>query len=362
MTTAEPPSGTTVGSTAVEQGFDWEDGQPPYRLAGGSDGSAAGWLSTGFVIVDGDGARLFDGAGHLVAEHGSERPVLAGAVGFDGVVAADSARLVWLTEFLEERRIMDLIVPCFSAALLERDVLACSSLGLQSPILYLFDLEHGALGGLTTRNVVSEFHVGSIPGHEEFLGIAARVSPRRFDLYERDGLDPSREGRSPHGSDVVMSPHYAFVGDPATHLITADGTFLRIFSADPGCGNDSPIAPGPECFVKDDELGSPPSGISQYLDLQQTNDGVLFVLFPTEPVEAGASACRDAPCILRKIDLESRTVLSEVEVELGNASTFFLYPHPDGRGVAVVGHQHNRWSASPREFTSGFYEAYYVAI
>ncbi len=96
---------------------------------------------------------------------------------------------------------------------------------------------------------------------------------------------------------------FGFLGDPASHLVTHEGLMLRIDGAD--CDID--IHPS-GCFVKDGNLGTLPGEESQYLALSDAPTGEIFSLVNVATSSYWKRDCKEAACIVQRVDVENRDV------------------------------------------------------
>jgi hypothetical protein len=105
-----------------------------------------------------------------------------------------------------------------------------------------------------------------------------------------------------------------------------------------------------------------PDGATRYLDLQTGADGFVYGLYSRDEFGSEPGCEEEGTCFLQRIDVDGRTVIDERPALLDVHKHFYLYPHPDGRGVAIVGHEEDRWKSIEPDAPSGGWSAYYAGI
>lgn len=363
-TTSEGSSSTIAteesSSTAPEPML-WDPDRDALFFAAGSNAANAAWLSSGFVVLDRTGATLFDEDGDSVSSFLADRPVYSGTFDRDRMVLGDSARFTVLDANLVEVSAGELVEPCITGVVFG-DLYVCASSRESGQVYTSYDLETGGFVANSEEYTETHTPMQRIPGRSEFITLPAKLSSGQYKLFSRVGDSVQRLGASPHHGDFWMDAHYAFLGDPAAHLVAVGGEILRIHADGGGCESTTSVIPGENCLVREGALGHLPPGVQRYLDVQTGRDGTIFGLYSRDENPLSGHPCSDEPCVLQEIEPDTRTLLRERDITTGENRHHYLYPHPDGRGVAVVVSEDDRWSASDREASSGSWEAYYAGL
>ena len=158
-------------------------------------------------------------------------------------------------------------------------------------------------------------------------------SPSDFFLHAMAGDTSVFINDSPYHGDFAAVMAHAFWGDPATHLINAEGIMLRIHGEDcvPGSTFES------ECFTQDGELGTLPLDLRQYADLREGRQDVVYAVAPdNENSFPFGPVCGEPSCTIQKIDVPTRTVQGTVSY-VSSRGGVQIFPDPFAERVFVVG-------------------------
>lgn len=99
-----------------------------------------------------------------------------------------------------------------------------------------------------------------IPGYDGFVTVSTGISPTDYFLYRKGAKGEAVfVTDTPYHGDFRIDLGFAFVGSPATHLVTPEGLFLKI--GGPACEQD-PLPYPSECLAKDGALGTLSGGQS----------------------------------------------------------------------------------------------------
>lgn len=113
--------------------------------------------------------------------------------------------------------------------------LVCGTQRNYHQVFYTFDLDTGELTDLNEESFTPLQHMRTVPGRRRFSSIPMRRSPGKLELWDFDSGAVVFSGTSPHHGDFLMNTQYAFLGEPATHLVGPGGDIeLPAAGWDPG--------------------------------------------------------------------------------------------------------------------------------
>lgn len=347
--------GDTVGDTAGET-----DSPPlPEPAIPSFSGNAfidAFFAEEGLIVVEATGVFVISRAGDVLHGYESPRPIESAAFDGEWLGVADQAILTTFDLTLQPQADTTLAEGCRSAAMVSGPRFVCGPENDWDRIFYTYDALSGTLMGTSAPYTYNGTPMRRVPGTDDFVTVTIGLSPSDFHLYTAIEDPVEYINESPYHGDFAATLVHAFVGVPATHVVNSQGIMLRIYGG--GCVPGSPFES--ECFVKDGELGTLPADVYGFVDLREGADGYLYGLVDPDQGFGIDPPCEQTACELQRIDPESRTIVSKVELALTGQEFAMLRPDPSGTGVAVIA----GWNAP---FTYSFediddYDVFFVAI
>jgi hypothetical protein len=287
----------------------------------------------GIYVVTTDGVVLFDRGGSQRALAPAARQVTAAA--FDGtqLVVADRAKLTTYDSALSAIVSADLMEACAATVLVSRDRFVCGPSNDWDRIFYTYDARTGALLATSNAYTYNGIPMRRVPGTDDFITVTSDLSPSDFHLYTvLSNGQVSYVNESPYHGDFSVTTTYAFDGSPPTHLITSAGLLLKIY--DTGCTVDASSFTS-TCFVKDGALGTL-SGNQYFVSMDSDAAGTIFGLVDPSTSYALSGPCAQG-CLLERVDVAARTILSQSIAHLGIARSVAFRHDPIGN-AAVVGY------------------------
>lgn len=255
----------------------------------------------GVIIVLSTELRKVSRLGALLAVQPLPREALSTLMVGPSLVVADGALATVYSSDLVPQRTVTLIEGCAAMVVFGGNELVCGPAGDWDRVFTVYDLDTGAVRSRSQPDTYHGIPMRAVPGRDAFVTVTTNSSPSDFHLYRRNADGGfGFVNASPYHGDFVVSNSYGFRGNPATHVITPEGLFLKFDGADCQAGNGFTSG----CFVRDGALGTVPRGDS-YAVMTADGDGVLYGL-------RGATwwdGCRNG-CVLEQVDVEARIVLA----------------------------------------------------
>jgi len=222
-------------------------------------------VPAGVIVVDSSAARLVDPSGAELARFSPGREITAAA--FDGSTlgVADRSILTLLESDLSPLAEGFLTEWCASAVIVGGRFV-CGPSNDWDRIFYSHDLATAAEVARSGGDTYNGIPMTAVPGEDFFVTVTTGLSPSDFHLYEAPATGAARYvGESPYHGDFAVRNIFAFIGDPATHLVTHEGLLLEIFRGACRAGMTSRT----DCFTRDGDLGSLRSG-ERYVAMAQS--------------------------------------------------------------------------------------------
>jgi hypothetical protein len=264
-------------------------------------------VPAGAIIVRADGVELVDHEGKAVGSWVSPREVTAAA--FDGgrLVVADRARLTTLATDLTPVGGGELLETCVSAVLVSGRRFVCGPAHEGSSRTFAtYDALTGERLATSTPYDRGGLPMRRVPGTDDFVTVLGSYSPDDYFLYRVSGALVSYVNKAPYQGGLEAIGAYAFLGAPATHVVSPGGLLLSLRV--PGCdGADNP--PYDPCFVKDGNLGTL-ADAERFVALADNEPGLLAALVALGPAPDFGPECASG-CAVQRVDLGARTVRSQ---------------------------------------------------
>jgi hypothetical protein len=260
--------------------------------------------TAGVLAVWADGVELVGRDGAKLSTWTAPREVTAAAFDGERLVVADRALFTTLGPDLAPLGGGELVEACASAVAIGGSRFVCGPENDWDRIFVTYDQLTGAQLEVSAPYTYNGTPMRRVPGTDDFITVTTNLSPSDFHLYRVDALGkPVYVGESPYHGDFPANETYAFDGSPPKHLINSNGLMLEISPA--GCGPGTTFGCN---FVKDGNLGTL-SGAQRFVALTNDGTGVLSAL--VDPSDDFFSSNCAAGCLLQRIDVPSRTVLSQ---------------------------------------------------
>ena len=276
----------------------------------------------GILIVRASGVLLVDRTGQVLRELKMPREVTGAAYDGTRLVIADRGMLTELRPTLERVASKPLRETCSVMAILGDGRVVCSG------STYVFTYRMDA----------------TTPGRPiDFARPRLRVVPGTSDVIEGVALarypDTGFALRAYGDQNAKLWAPYAFKGSPVTHVVATDGALLKIA----GCTLSYPGASN--CFTPDGNLGTlrAQEGYVGLVEDSPTSALALVRKMPVPYPPFDERACA-AGCFAQRIDLNSRTVLSEKPHTLDGFVWKSMRPDTQCRKLMVL----SRTVAEPR--------------
>jgi hypothetical protein len=217
---------------------------------------------------------------------------------------------------------------CVTAAILPGQRFVCGPTSDWDRTFGVHQLPSGAALAASGRFTYQGTPMRRVPGRDDFTTVTTNLSPS--DIYLKR-LMPDNSivsfGDSPYHGDFPVTDVYAFIGDPATHVVTHGGILLQIYG--PTCRGSTPAGTG-ACFTRDGILGTLSTG-QTFVGMTEINATRLIgITAPTSGFPPPDSLCA-AGCSVQRIDATTRSVLS--------SSTFTA-----ASMQAITAVRYDRWS------------------
>lgn len=304
---------------------------PAIELAAGPSGFVAALVvPRGVVVVTRTGAQLYDRRGSVLAAWNAVRQVTAAAADDVELVIADRGEL----NVLRAEDLTPISTTLLTAECSGMGLLSCRRVVCRRPDTFVnidvYDLSRGTRYEGTTGGASTEpaGRFLPVPGVDGFVD-------GRTGYYTLLTRDPAVYGSigAPRNGTV------AFLGMPATHMVTNNGALLRLDD----CVRRSDASA--RCLVTDGTLGTlVDAEVFQALDTGSDGDVYALTSVMTEGCRTG--------CRVQRIDPVSRRIVSErpVEVPSDPYGTRYLLLHDPWAGRVLVASAQcdysgcNRWS------------------
>jgi hypothetical protein len=283
-------------------------------------------VDSGILVVRADAVLLVGRDGIVKKTVPAPRPITAAS--FDGsyLVVADAAMLTVFSPALESSGTVLLTEACVSSVLMDDGIFVCGPSNDWDRVFYTYDVKgRVALAASSQKFTYHGRPMRRVPGTSYFITVTTDLSPSDFYLYRvlPGGTDVVYVNESPYHGAFAATTTYGFDAVPATHLVNLDGLMLRILGD--GCdAMHNSFTSG--CFVKDGALGTLPSGRT-YLGLGNDDGGRLFAVVNDGSQTYAYSALCPGGCTVQRIDVASRTVVSQRKHLM--AASRFIAVRPD---------------------------------
>jgi hypothetical protein len=281
----------------------------------------------GIVVVRTDRVALLDRAGGELKSVLPMRPLTTAA--FDGqvIALADGAAVQAYSADLEPAGSSVLTKePCGYSVMVSAQRFVCGPPKDTFRTFYTYDLVQQGLLGSSQEFTYKGLYMRRAVGLDHFVTVSDNI-PSDFNLFRVDSLGPvAFLGESPYHGDFVADRAFAFVGRPATHLVTPEGYLLKMFNDN--CKPDSSSFIGSGCFVKDGHLGTLQAS-ERFLALTEDEQlNILYGVVGPSNVYSPGSGCT-AGCRVQQIDPNQRLVVGQRThtLPLGSVVTTRHDPH-----------------------------------
>ncbi|MFO0560933.1 MAG: hypothetical protein U0269_23140 [Polyangiales bacterium] len=298
---------TDVASADASRDVNLSEGGPSVTLTSGSDRIVDAFvIEAGIIIVRPTLVVIVNRAGAVLRSWMAPREITAAA--FDGtwLAVADRAMLNVFDTSLAMMSSTTLREPCVTAAILPGLRFVCGPAGDWDRTFGVHQLPSGAALAASGRFTYEGTPMRRVPGRDDFTTVTTNLSPSDFylkRLMPDNSIVSFRD--SPYHGDFPVTNVYAFIGDPATHVVTHEGILLQIYA--PTCRGSTPPGTG-ACFIRDGNLGTLSTGqtfvgMTEISATQLVGITAMAAGFPPD------SLC-GAGCAIQRIDANTRTILS----------------------------------------------------
>lgn len=280
-------------------------GAPSVVLSAGADALIDAFATpAGILVVHAGHVALVDRGGAELRRWTPPREITAAA--FDGtyLAVADRAVLNVLSPSLEERGSAPLTDTCVTGVIVSGPRFVCGPAADWDRVFYVHELPSGRQLARSAPYTYQGTPMRRVTGRDDFTTVTTNLSPS--DIYLQrvtaDGQVVSF-GDSPYHGDFSVTDTYAFVGDPATHVLTVGGILLQIYAS--GCeSRDAGFRGG--CFTRDGTVGTLRAG-ERFVAL--TEVGATSVAALVDRSGTFDLPCQSG-CDLQRIDVPGRAVSS----------------------------------------------------
>jgi hypothetical protein len=306
--------------------------------------------------VTAEGAELVSRAGESLQSYESPRTITAAAYADGMLVLADQAMFTTLDGDFATLGSGTLTESCAGAVVLSGGRFVCGPENDWDRLLYTYDAIEGSELAVSMPYTYNGIPMRPVPGLDEFITVTVDLSPSDFHLYAvGSGSDTVvYVNESPYHGDFPVELGYAFIGDPATHVVIETGAMLLIH----GDGCEAGGTFDATCFEKDGELGTLPPDVLSYLELREAADGSLYGLLANFDAFYGDLPCAETPCTLQRIDPAQKLVVAAASITTPRTYNF-LRPDPSSSGVVVITTDEAPFHGTYVESDSGFEALYY---
>jgi hypothetical protein len=335
---AAPTAGSTTGFPPATSSSEGSSGGLPdglYPQYVGDGFVDAFFAAEGLFVVSRDGVELIGRDGSVIRGYSSPRALVSAAFDGTSLAVADSAIVTILDPQLSSLAEITPAESCMSMVIVSGNRLVCGPEEDWDRLFYTYDMQSAELLATSQPYTYNGTPMRRVPGTDDFVTVTLGTSPPDFHLYRVAEDEAVYLNESPYHGDFAADLVQAYLGDPATHLVGADGTMLRIYAEDGACGG-SPGSFDSACFVKDGELGLFPPEVSRYGDLREAPNGDVYGIYPTGDPWASDGLCEEAACVIQRLDPSARDVLETWEVVLDEAPHVMLRPDPTDTALALV--------------------------
>ncbi len=306
--TAPGPGSGGTGGVAPPAGIPSVPQPAPGTQLSGGAGRVLGTFpyTTGIFVVLTSGVTLRDHSGAELSAWPAQRPLTAAA--FDGqyLVVADGAFLTTLRPDLSVVSTATLVEPCADGVLLSGGLFVCGPANDVDRIFYTYDVALGTLVASSLPYTYNGIPMRKVPGYDGFVTVSIDISPSDYHLYKKGKKGEAVFlNESPYHGDFRVDLGFAFVGSPATHLVTPEGLFLKLT----GTACDQIPMPYPsECLAKEGALGTLTG--AQHIVAADSDASYIYALVSFGSTRFDEGEC-DKGCAVQRIDPVSRTVLTQ---------------------------------------------------
>ena len=258
----------------------------------------------GILVVRSGFVALVDRSGAELRRWTAPREITAAA--FDGthLAVADRAMLNVLSPSLDVRASAPLTDTCVTGVIVSGPRFICGPAADWDRIFYIHELPSGRLLARSTPYTYQGTPMRRVPGRDDFTTVTTNSSPSDIYLQRVTGDNRVISFRdSPYHGDFSITDTYAFIGDPATHVVTVGGILLQIYV--PGCDSGDAGFRG-TCFTRDGTLGTLRTG-ERFVALTEVTATTIAAL--VDRGDSFGTACQ-VGCDLQRIDVTGRTVSS----------------------------------------------------
>jgi hypothetical protein len=199
-------------------------------------------------------------------------------------------------------------------------------------VFYTYDARTGNLLASSNKYTYHGIPMRRVPGTDDFVTVSVGTSPSDFYLHTvwANG-QASYINESPYHGAFSATTTFAFDGAPPTHLVNSGGLLLKLY--DTGCSGDASFASS-TCFLKDGALGTL-TGSQYFAAMDSDATGTVYALVDPSTDTFSSDRCTKG-CLLQRIDVAARTVLSQTIVQL-KAAAIVAFRHDAVARAAVVG-------------------------
>ncbi|MDO9018308.1 MAG: hypothetical protein Q8S73_12180 [Deltaproteobacteria bacterium] len=262
-------------------------------------------VPAGIIVVTADAVVLRGRDGAEIARWTSAREITAAA--FDGtyLAVADRAAMTALSPALAVLGTANVTDACAQVVFVGGARAVCGPANDWDRVFDTYQLP--AMRRLN-RSAPFTYHgipMRRVPGRDDFTTVTTGLSPSDINVYRVAASHAALYmGESPYHGAFPVTNTYAFVGLPATHVVTVSGVILDIYP--PTCvPMDGRFGTG--CFVRDGNLGTLRSGES-FVALTEVSATAIAALVGTG-TGFSSPACAGG-CTLQRIEVAARTVTS----------------------------------------------------
>jgi hypothetical protein len=324
------PCNCVTSETSAGGGGAAPDPIEPIELASGAPLLLDVFVAeAGVYVVLTYGVRHLDRSGRVIAEWTPERTIQAAAFDGEQLAIANGHYVDVLDAALRPTTSFPLIGRCAAVALVSGARVVCR---VESPYttFHTYDPSSGQLVASSAEHAHHGLTMRRVPATDDFVTIAPLSGSQRERLFLHRVLEDGDAYFLDESARGYVRTAFAFVGTPASHVVTQDGIFLKIYGE--SC---TPEADDLErqCLVEDGSL----AGVVEeprFAALDQDGQGTLYALL------TGSGYGCSQGCVAQKIDWIRKAVLMEKPVAPLTLIGPFLAARYDGvsDGLVVGGH------------------------
>ena len=337
----------------------WDPAAEPHLFATGTDVVGAGWVSTGFVVTQPDGVRLFSDEGELLGAYVPESVIHSAVVEDDVVVVVEDGQLHRLGVDLDPIGSTPWATPCLAGSFMDSTTLLCSSFRSADEPIFAIDLTSGA-ATVVDAWVGSPAYLRRVPGHQQFLASSSATSDVDPYLFSWSSGEIEYVGEGP-SNQQISGLRMVFLGMPADRVLASGGELLRLHDDHGGCADGTSLVPGEDCLLRSGTLGLLPSGVRSYFHVSLGMDGYVYGVY-SSPGDGLATLGAEEELRIQRIDVDARAVLAERTVISSEVRSSSVYPDPAGRGAVVLVHEESPLRLFQEKLRNGSWDAYIVGL